>query len=70
MKLTFEGTTSQQGTCPTLYSTDRGTYVVQGDKVTDKEALAVLESRGFPDHETAVEVPTHLLSFGRMRRML
>ena len=37
MKLTFEGTTSQQGTCPTLYSTDRETYVVQGDKVTDEE---------------------------------
>ena len=64
MKLTFEGTTSHSGTCPTLYSTDRGTYVVQGDKVTDPEALASLRERGLPEHETAVEIPARLLSFG------
>ncbi|RKT88457.1 hypothetical protein SAMN05421805_1011477 [Saccharopolyspora antimicrobica] len=61
VKLTFQGTTSHAGTCPTLYSTDQGTYVVQGYKVTDPEALAALRERGLPDHETAVEVPAALL---------
>ena len=28
--------------CPTLYATDRGTYVVQGKLVTDEEAIADL----------------------------
>lgn len=63
MKLTFEGTTSHSGTCPTLYSTDRGTYVVQGDRVTDADALAALQERGVPEHETAVEIPAALLNF-------
>ena len=40
MKLTFLGTTSTGGSCPNLYATDHGTYVVQGSKVTDPEALA------------------------------
>lgn len=61
MKLTFEGTTSHSGT--TLYSTDRGTYVVQGDRVTDQDALAALRERGLPEHETAVEIPAALLNF-------
>ena len=63
MKLTFRGTTSNAGTCPTLYSTDHGTYVVQGEKVTDPEALATLRERGLPEHETAVEIPAALLGF-------
>jgi hypothetical protein len=63
VKLTFEGTTSHAGTCPTLYSTDRGTYVVQGDIVTDPQALATLRERGFPEHETAVEIPAELFKF-------
>lgn len=63
MKLTFLGTTSNSGSCPNLYETDRGTYVVQGSKITDPEALAVLHERGFPEHETAVEIPRGLLSF-------
>ncbi|WP_263247231.1 hypothetical protein [Saccharopolyspora rosea] len=63
MKLTFEGTTSHSGTCPTLYSTDRGTFVVQGYKVTDPEALAALRERGLPEHETAVEIPAALLDY-------
>ncbi|WP_433870318.1 hypothetical protein [Saccharopolyspora sp. CA-218241] len=58
MKLTFEGTTSHTGTCPTFYSTDRGTYVLQGTKVTDPEALAALR-----EYETAVEIPVELLNF-------
>jgi hypothetical protein len=46
------------GTCPTIYATDRGTYVVQGSIVTDAEALA---SVNLPANETLVEVPAELL---------
>jgi len=46
------------GTCPTVYATERGTYVVQGAVVTDREALA---SVSLPPHETLVEVPRELL---------
>lgn len=63
VKLTFLGTTSSQGQCPNLYATDRGTYVVQGYKITDPEALATLRERGLPDHETVVEIPAALLDF-------
>jgi hypothetical protein len=47
------------GTCPTLFLTDRGTYVVQGAIVTDPDAL---EAMNLPAHETAVEVPASLLA--------
>lgn len=63
MRLKFLGTTSNSGSCPNLYETDRGTYVVQGTKITDHEALVVLRERGLPDHETVVEIPRALLSF-------
>lgn len=35
MRLRFLGKTTQGGGSPTLYATDRATYVVQGWKVTD-----------------------------------
>jgi hypothetical protein len=63
MKLRHVGSTSKNGGCPELYATDRGTYVVQGTKVTDPEALATLRARGLPDNETAVEIPAGLLDF-------
>jgi hypothetical protein len=63
VKLTFLGTTSKNGGCPTAFATDRGTYVVQGSIITDHEALAALRERGLPDHETAVEIPAGLLAF-------
>lgn len=63
MELEFLGTTSNTGSCPNLYRTDRGTFVVQGSKVTDPDALATLRARGLPDHETAVEIPAALLAF-------
>jgi hypothetical protein len=47
------------GTCPAVYATDRGTFVVQGSVVTDPEALAALN---LPEHEAAVEVPASLLA--------
>jgi len=60
MKLTFLGTSSENGQCPTFYATDRGTYVVQGWKITDAEALARLD---IPEHETVVEIPAELLRY-------
>jgi hypothetical protein len=61
MKLRFLGTTSKDGDCPTLYATDRGTYVVQGYEVTDPEALAQL--RDVLPGESFVEIPRELLKF-------
>lgn len=63
MKLKHLGTSSGSGGCPELYETDRGTYVVQGSRITDPDTLAVLAERGLPDHETAVEIPKALLAF-------
>jgi hypothetical protein len=60
VKLTLLGTESENGGSPTLYATDRGTYVLQGWRVTDPEALAVLS---IPSHETVVEVPAGLLQY-------
>lgn len=65
MQLTFLGTTSGHDSCPNLYETDRGTYVVQGYAVTDPAALAVLRDRGLPEGEAAVEIPKALLGFAR-----
>jgi hypothetical protein len=59
VKLTFLYSNSYTGTCPTIYATDRGSFVVQGTRVTDPEALAAM---GLPAHETAVEVPFDLLA--------
>lgn len=63
MRLTFLGKdpASGGGQCPALYATDRGTYVVQGKRVTDPDALADL--REVSDDETFVEVPREVLSF-------
>jgi hypothetical protein len=47
------------GTCPAVFETDRGTIVVQGSIVTDPDALAAMN---LPAHETAVEVPAELLA--------
>lgn len=60
MELTFLGTTSGGGQCPTLYATDQGSYIVQGWIVTDATILVRLR---IPDDETCVEVPAHLLAF-------
>lgn len=35
MKITFLGTTTRDGGSPTLYATDRDTYLVQGWRVRD-----------------------------------
>lgn len=57
MELTFLGSSSVTGDCPSLYATDRGTYVVQGLKLDP----AILASLTIPDRETAVEIPAALL---------
>lgn len=44
----------EDGECPTLYATDRGTLAVQGEVVTD-HGLAI------PAHETLVEIPIDLI---------
>lgn len=60
LKLTHLGTASGNTGCPAVYSTDRGTYVVQGWKLADTEARAQLD---IPDHEDAIEIPAALLRY-------
>ncbi|HKS44878.1 MAG TPA: hypothetical protein VJT49_07120 [Amycolatopsis sp.] len=42
MKITYIATESGKTGCPSLFATERGTYLVQGWKSTDPEALAEL----------------------------
>jgi hypothetical protein len=49
VRLTFLGKSTQGGGSPTLYATDRDTYVVQGWRV--------------PGHEAGVEIPMSLLEY-------
>ncbi|WP_411141427.1 hypothetical protein [Streptomyces sp. x-80] len=60
MKLRFLGKNSKQGDCPTLYATDRGTYLVQGWQIFANDLLMQLD---IPVGKTAVEVPTELFEF-------
>jgi hypothetical protein len=55
MKLRLLFTDSVPQSCPTVYETDRGTFVVQGDTLTDPEARSGLTNM-LPG-EDAVEVP-------------
>lgn len=64
MKVMHLGTVDSGKTgSPTAFATDRGTFLVQGWKVTDEEALAEARRRGLPDHEDIVEIPADLLKF-------
>ncbi len=60
MRLTFLGKDSQPNNSPTLYTTDRNTFVVQGWIVTDPEILAAI---AVSDDETIVEVPAKLMRY-------
>ncbi|WP_432944018.1 hypothetical protein ACQPXM_01720 [Kribbella sp. CA-253562] len=51
---------SQPTNSPTLYKTDRESWVVQGWVVDDPDALAALD---LPDGETAVEIPDRMIPF-------
>jgi hypothetical protein len=61
MKLRLLGTSSGKTGCPTLYVTDRDTYVVQGKRVTDQQAIDSLVD--LRDDEFYVEIPKSLLRF-------
>ncbi len=45
---------------PTVYRTDRGSWLVQGWAVSDPEALAQMD---IPAGETVVEIPDRMLQF-------
>lgn len=60
MRITLLGTTTRDGGSPTLYATDRDTYLVQGWRVSDAEAPAGMN---VPAHEAVVEIPRALLRF-------
>ncbi|GAA4235763.1 hypothetical protein GCM10022254_43750 [Actinomadura meridiana] len=51
---------SQPQGSPTLYMTDRGSWVVQGWAVTDPDVLAEMN---IPDGEIACEIPDRLVPF-------
>jgi len=60
--LTFVGKdpTSNPTGSPTIYRTDRGSWVVQGWVVTDPDALAEMD---IPEGETCVEIPDRMIPF-------
>jgi hypothetical protein len=53
------GKSSEGGESPTLYATDRETYIIQGYIVTDDEVLDKLD---VPEGETLVEVYARLFA--------
>jgi hypothetical protein len=55
---------SEPSGSPTLYRTDRGTWIVQGWVVTDQQALASMK---LPDGEACVEIPDRLVPFFQPR---
>src|SRR5262249_48862752 len=66
MRATFLGKDPESGKddSPTLYATDRTdrvTYIAQGWRVTDPQALADIGP--VPDHETLIELPEDVLRF-------
>ncbi|GAA1955309.1 hypothetical protein [Kitasatospora viridis] len=54
MRLTRLVGSCDEGECPTLYLTDRGTLAVQGERVTE-HGLRI------PAHEALVEIPIELI---------
>jgi hypothetical protein len=64
MELTFvaKDPGSEPSGSPTLYRTDRGTWVVQGWVMDDPEALAAMR---IPGGESCVEIPDRLVPFFR-----
>jgi hypothetical protein len=63
MRLRLLGTESGHNGCPALYATDRDTYVVQGKRVFDEEAVADLVD--VRDDEFYVEIPKALLRYAQ-----
>ncbi|WP_395294431.1 hypothetical protein ACF9IK_13335 [Kitasatospora hibisci] len=54
MELTRIAGSCEDGDCPTLYLTDRGTLAVQGEHLTEHRLQV-------PAHETLVEIPIELI---------
>ncbi|MFJ2805669.1 hypothetical protein ACIPLC_13910 [Kitasatospora sp. NPDC086801] len=54
MELTRLVGSCDEGDCPTLYLTDRGTLAVQGVQVTEHDLR-------IPAHEILVEIPVELI---------
>lgn len=59
MQIRFLGKETDHGDSPTLYATDRGSYLVQGWKVSDPQILAKLK---VPEGETVVEIYARLMT--------
>lgn len=59
MKIRFLGKSTERADSPTLYATDRATYLIQGWKVADPDLLAGLDS---PERETLVEIYARLMN--------
>jgi hypothetical protein len=59
-RLTKVGTNSGNNGCPTLYESEGGAYIVQGDRVTDPAELDQLDN--LTPNEGAVTVPRELLA--------
>jgi len=66
MRLTFvaKDPNSEPSGSPTLYRTDRESWVVQGWVVTDSAALAAMN---IPEGETCVEIPDRLIRYFQQR---
>jgi hypothetical protein len=64
MRLTFIGKDPESNPTgsPTVYRTDRETWVVQGWMVTEPDALAQMN---IPGGEAAVEIPDRMIQFFR-----
>lgn len=64
MRITYLGKDPGSGNtqCPSIFETDRDSYLVQGWVVTDEAALAEARKRGLPETETLVEIPKRLVS--------
>jgi hypothetical protein len=60
VRLTFLGRSSENGESPTLYATDRDTYIVQGYVVTEDDRLNLLDLSA---DETVVEVYADLFAY-------
>jgi hypothetical protein len=64
VRLTFIGKDPESNPTgsPTVYRTDRQSWIVQGWRVEDAEALGQMD---IPDHESCVEIPDRMIPFFR-----
>ena len=58
LKLVAQDPNSAPQNSPTLYKTDRGSWVIQGYIVDDPEALSAVK---LPAGETLVEIPDYMI---------